>query len=142
MFTLGVLLDTNLYIGWLNRGLYPELIVGKDLVRYLSAVVAVELRVGAVTLPARRALDRLLRAYHDGGRVVVPRAELYEEAGRILRRLREDGHEIRRASLVNDVLIALCARSVGATLVTTDDDHRTIREMVDFSLDVVEATPS
>ena len=61
-----VLLDTNLYMGWLNRGLYPELMVGPGLVRYLAAVVAMELRIGARTLPARRALDKLLRASNRG----------------------------------------------------------------------------
>jgi predicted nucleic acid-binding protein len=139
-----VLLDTNLYIGWLNRGLYPELVVGSGLVRYLAAVVAMELRVGARTLPARRALDKLLRGYHTSSRVVVPSAELYDEAGRVLRKLHEAGHEIRRASLVNDVLIALCARSVGATLFTGDEDHRVIQGAVGNGLQLVAVatTPS
>ncbi|MBN1605245.1 MAG: PIN domain-containing protein [Polyangiaceae bacterium] len=117
--------------------------VGRDLVRHLAAVVAMELRVGASTLPARRALDKLLRAYRASSRVVVPSAALYDEAGRVLRKLRESGREIRHAALVNDVLIALCARSVGATLYTRDEDHRVIRDVVGNGLEVVPAaTPS
>jgi len=137
-----VLLDTNLYMGWLNRGLYPELMVGPGLVRYLAAVVAMELRIGARTLPARRALDKLLRAYHASRRIVVPSATLYDEAGRVLRKLHECGREIRRASLVNDVLIALCARSVGATLFTGDEDHRVIQDVVGHSLEIVRVASS
>jgi hypothetical protein len=39
-----IVLDTNLYIGWLNAGLHPALMLGAGLVRYLSAVVNMELR--------------------------------------------------------------------------------------------------
>lgn len=50
------------------------------------------------------------------------------------------GQEVRRASLVNDVLIALTARQLGATLCTADDeDFRAIRRVRDFSLEVVRA---
>jgi predicted nucleic acid-binding protein len=51
------------------------------------------------------------------------------------------GREVRRASLVNDVLIALTARSLGATLYTADgEDFKAIRRVRDFALQVV-ATP-
>jgi predicted nucleic acid-binding protein len=55
--------------------------------------------------------------------------------GRTLQRLREAGREVRRASLVNDVLIALSARSIGATLLTADADYEAIGAMVDFKLE-------
>lgn len=105
-----VIIDTNLYIGWMNQGLHEKLMVGPGLVRYLSAVVLLELRVGATMLPARRALDRLVRPYQAGGRLISPSAEIFDQAGRTLQRLRESGREVRRASLVNDVVIALSAR--------------------------------
>jgi hypothetical protein len=50
-----VVLDSNVYIGWLNQGLHEDLMMGRGLIRYLSAVVHMELRVGATMLPARRA---------------------------------------------------------------------------------------
>ena len=133
-----IVLDTNLYVGWMNQGLYEDLMVGRGWVRYLSAVVQMELRVGASTLPARRALDQLVRAYRANGRIVAPDAELFDQAGRVLERLRAMGHEIRRASLVNDVLIALSARSLGATLFSADGDYRTIRAVCDFALQMIE----
>jgi predicted nucleic acid-binding protein len=129
-----VILDTNLYIDWFNKGLHEELMVGPGLVRYLSTVVQMELRVGAMMLPARRALDQLVRAYRAPGRIVAPDGEVFDQAGRTLQRLREAGREIRRASLVNDVLIALTARSIGATMVTADEDYEVLRSIVDFKL--------
>jgi predicted nucleic acid-binding protein len=131
------LLDTNLYIDWLNQGLHEELMLGRGLVRYLSAVVQMELRVGAKMLPARRAVDQLARAYRTAGRIVVPDAEIFDQAGRTLQKLREGGREIQRSSLVNDVLIALSARTLGATVFTADEDYQAIRSVVDFKLEMV-----
>jgi len=52
--------------------------------------------------------------------------------------LRLAGHEIRRASLVNDLLIALTARQMGATVYTSDlQDFEAIRRIRDFSLRAV-----
>jgi predicted nucleic acid-binding protein len=63
---------------------------------------------------------------------------VFDEAGLVLRALRLAGREIRRASLVNDVLIALTARSIGAMLYTADaEDFESIRQVRDFSLAVV-----
>jgi predicted nucleic acid-binding protein len=54
------------------------------------------------------------------------------------RGLQTKGREIRRASHVHDVLIALTARDIGATLITRDvSDHAAIRKLVDFSYVVV-----
>ncbi|WP_438012066.1 PIN domain-containing protein [Sorangium sp. So ce321] len=113
--------------------------IGPGLVRYLSAVVQMELRAGATTLPARRAVDHLGRAYRSAGRIVAPDAEVFDHAGRTLRRLREAGREVRRASLVNDVLIALSARSLGATVLTADEHFDAIRAVLDFKLERVVA---
>ena len=124
--TRKVLLDTNVYIGWLNGGLHADLLLGPGLARYLSAVVAMELGVGARLLPARRALDQLVRAYQAGGRVAVPDARVFDRAGRVLQRI-----------LVNDVLIALSARSIGATVVSADADFEVIETVVDFKLELI-----
>ena len=108
--------------------------------RYLSSVVQMELRVGAATRPARRLLDQLIRAHAASARLVAPSAPVFDEAGLVLRALRTAGRDVRHASLVNDVLIALTARRLGATLYTTGDaeDFRAIRGVRDFSLEVVE----
>jgi predicted nucleic acid-binding protein len=56
----------------------------------------------------------------------------------VLRDLKGGGREIRAASLVDDVLIALTARSLGATVFTNDaSDFEVIRSVRHFSLQVV-----
>lgn len=135
-----VVLDTSVYVGWLNQGLYAEWLLGPGVVRYLSAVVLMEIRVGATTRSARRAVSQLVRPYEVGSRLVAPSARLFDEAAAVLQRLRMRGREVRRASMVNDVLIALTARAMGATVVTANAlDFQAIREFRRFSLQVIEA---
>jgi predicted nucleic acid-binding protein len=52
-------------------------------------------------------------------------------------RMRDAGREVRRASLVNDVLIALSARSIGAGVVTSDQDFQVICNAVPFHLETI-----
>jgi predicted nucleic acid-binding protein len=115
-----LILDTNVYIGWLNYRLHETLAVGPGFVRYLSSVVQMELRAGATTRPARQLLNQLVRAHAVSGRLVAPSPSQFDQAGLTLQALRLAGREIRQASLVNDVLIALTARHLGATLYTGD----------------------
>jgi len=131
------LLDTNLYIGWLNGGRHEYLVTGRGFVRYLSGVVAMELEAGATTPRARRALDQLARGYEAAGRLVCPSASDFRTAGSILRGLRSRGQDVRRASLVHDVLLAATARSIGVTLYTRDLDFEAIRTVHDFPLEIV-----
>jgi hypothetical protein len=56
--------------------------LGRVLLRYLSAVVCMERRAGAKMLPARRAIDQLVRAYDRAGRLLVPRADVFDLAQR------------------------------------------------------------
>lgn len=132
-----VVLDTNLYVDWLNRGAHEALFTGPGLVRYLPAIVHMELNAGATTVRAQRSLEKLARAYRSAGRTITLDAHGYETAGVALRTLRTRGIEVRRASLVNDVLIALSARAAGATLITADSDYEVIRSVIDFRLDHV-----
>jgi predicted nucleic acid-binding protein len=134
-----VVLDTNLYIDWLNRGRREALFTGSGYARYLSAVVHLELRAGARTRRAIRGVEQLAAAYRTGKRLFAPGPPIFEHAGRVLPALQDRGWEIRRASLVNDVLIALSARSIGAALYTTNEaDFVAIRELAPFELVVVD----
>jgi len=128
-----VLLDTNLFIDWMNTRSRDDLIVGPGYARYLSGIVLMELRAGARTRPASRALDSLFRAYRDAGRLVLPGAAIFDGAGRALQKLRRLGAvDVRGAAIVHDVLIALSARSIGATVLTRDADLAIIRRAVPF----------
>jgi predicted nucleic acid-binding protein len=130
-----VLIDTCVYIGWLNQGRHDEVMLGTGVVRYLSAVVAMELRAGAQHRGARDATSALIRAYRSAGRLAVPSSEVFERAGGVLRELKLAGRDVRQASLCNDVLIALTARSIGASVVTVNlDDFEAIRQIERFDL--------
>jgi predicted nucleic acid-binding protein len=132
------ILDTNVYVSWLREGLHEELLVGRNLSRYLSAIVQMELRAGVTTPRAARALDGLFGTYRRVGRVAVPSQEIFDQAGRTLRELRKRGREMRRASLVNDVLIACTARQIGATVFTADaSDFGAIGEVFPFEMEIV-----
>jgi len=61
---------------------------------------------------------------------------VFERAGSLLRRLKLAGREVRSAAFVNDVLIALSARSIGATVVTSNvRDFEAIRRIEPFALE-------
>ena len=79
-----VVLDTNVFVDYLRQGLYAEWMLGRvgETIRFLSAIVLMELRLGADTPRRKRAVDRL--------------------------------------GPLNDLLIALTARHIGATVVTNN----------------------
>lgn len=60
-----VLLDTNIFIGYLRVGLHTEWVLGRmrNTVRFLSAIVLMELRFGADTPRRKRAVDGIQRAF-------------------------------------------------------------------------------
>jgi predicted nucleic acid-binding protein len=114
-------LDTNVYIGFWERGLYDEAItsVGQKFVVRYSAVVFSELRRGARTLQARR---RVATLAERATVVWAPLVSDWWEAGRLIQKV-GDGQEwerSKRRDFQNDALIALTARRHGATVVTAN----------------------
>ena len=134
--------DTGIYIDWLNAGRREELLFRDRSVKHLSAVVLMELRAGAFSTRDRRLLGDLERAFQRTGRMLPPPSVAFAEAGDVLRLL-QSRHGYRLSSIhsiVNDVLIALSARSIGATVVTQNArDYRAIRSIRPFGLELVEA---
>jgi predicted nucleic acid-binding protein len=132
-----VVIDTNVYVDWINRGYHEEVLFQRETVKYLSAIVLMELRAGAFSRRDRRLLQRLEAAFERAGRVLLPSRTVFAEAGEALRRLQADrGYNIRAShSIVNDVLIALSARSIGAMVVTQNErDYRAIQAVRPFRL--------
>jgi predicted nucleic acid-binding protein len=137
-----VVIDTNLYIDWLNVGRHETVLFQRNAVKYLSAVVVLELYAGAFLPRDRRVVRSVVAAFDRVDRVLVPSGSIYEDAGHVLRALqRSRGDQATRSrSLVNDVLIALSARSIGATVVTNNArDFTAIREVRPFALTIVPA---
>lgn len=125
-----VVIDTNLYIDWINARRHEDLLADRDVVKYLSAIVMLELYAGAFSVRDRRVVDDVVAAFDRRDRILVPSRTIYEEAGHVLRALRPGA-----PSLVNDVLIALSARSLGATVITSNiRDFAAIRAVRPFAL--------
>ena len=135
-----LILDTNLYIDWFNTGAHEPLLFQSDAVKMMSTVVMMELLAGAHAVRDRTRLHDLFRTFRKLDRLLVPSAEVYEEAGGVLRQLQAvHGYRLRQAhSLTNDVLIALSARAVGGTVVTQNQrDFLAIQSIRPFKLSLV-----
>lgn len=115
------ILDTNIYIGHWERGLYEEELESirhAYIIRH-SAVVLSELRRGARTRQAERlvlSLFRLATVHWE------PTHTDWWEAGRLIQKIGDmrDWDRTKRRSFQNDALIALTARRHGATVVTAN----------------------
>ncbi len=137
-----LVIDTGVYIDWVNSHRHEDVLFRGGTVKYLSAVVSMELRAGAFSNRDRRLVERLEIAFQRTDRVLAPTAAVFAEAGDVLRRLqRERGYNLKGGhSVVNDVLIALSARSIGATVATQNaGDFRAIRAIRKFDLELVPA---
>ncbi len=132
-----IVIDTNVYVDWLNEGQHEAILFQREAVKYLSAVVLMELSAGAFSARDRRLVREVTSAFAKVGRILLPTVTIYEEAGDVLRRLQESrGYTVASAyGLVNDVLIALSARSIGATVITQNErDFVAIQTIRPFKL--------
>lgn len=132
-----VVIDTNVYVDWLNEGQHEAILFQREAVKYLSAVVLMELSAGAFSARDRRLVREVTSAFAKVNRILLPTVTIYEEAGDVLRRLQESrGYTVASAyGLVNDVLIALSARSIGATVITQNErDFVAIQTIRPFKL--------
>jgi predicted nucleic acid-binding protein len=115
-----VIPDTNILIGWLRERKYSDLLFGPGLVRYLSSIVAMELYAGAHLKKDKDGVDRIYNIFNKTRRIVVPEKSSFPKAGIVLDDLRtRQGYDLKKTvSLSHDVLIALSALSIGATVIT------------------------
>lgn len=140
------LLDTNVYLSAgrseetrarFRRTFYPLLPA-----TYLSAVVGYELAVNAYNRRTRTLLFEFIRPLQQTGRVVTPAFDDWMMASEVVTAIGEKERSWRSKlpALLNDVLIALSARRIGAILLTYNrDDFRLISRYADFSLRILES---
>jgi len=117
-----VLLDTNVMIDYLRTGAHGQWVHGqvKHTVRFLSSVVLMELRLGVDTGPRYGKVDQI-RATFPPERVIAPTPASFERAASIFRTLFHPGAEPKdRLGPVNDILIALTARQIGAAIISAN----------------------
>jgi predicted nucleic acid-binding protein len=104
---------------------------------YFSSIVAQELLAGARSPAGRRLAEAL---FEKVGRVITPNHKQWKDAGLMLAILLRTRSDLRAKlpALVNDCLLAVSARSFGATLYTRNRDDFTILQSIrSFSLVVI-----
>ncbi|MCG3774182.1 MAG: tRNA(fMet)-specific endonuclease VapC [Nitrospira sp.] len=117
-----VLLDTNILIDFLRAGMHAEWVLGGHgtVVRFISAVALLELRLGADTPKRKKAVDQLHQAFRSG-RILGLTPTSLDLAGRLFRTMYGNASGLTdRLGPMNDILIALTAREIGATVVTSN----------------------
>jgi predicted nucleic acid-binding protein len=130
------ILDTSIYIDHWERGLYQETLENLRrayIIRH-SAVVLSELRHGARGRDAERVVADL---YELATIRWEPSVADWWEAGRLVRNIGDsEGWDInKRRDFQNDALIALTARSHGATVVTANSsDFELLRSELRISV--------
>jgi predicted nucleic acid-binding protein len=135
-----IVIDTNIYIDWINDGLYETVIFQRDAVKHLSAIVMMELGAGAFSPRDRKIVRDLASVFARVGRILTPTVSMYQDAAEVLRQLQVSFHYTLPSAhgLANDVLIALSARSIGAVVFTQNDrDFSAIQRIRPFKLALV-----
>jgi len=140
------LLDTNVYLEAVRsedkRNQFRQTFFPLLPATFLSAVVAYELYVNSQNSPTRSLVREFIVPMERNGRVVTPTFADWLEASAVVEAIKEKerGWRSKLPVLLNDILIALCARRIGATLLTYNkDDFRLIRRHKDFSLRILVA---
>jgi predicted nucleic acid-binding protein len=141
-----ILLDTNVDLGALHsaetRDRFRTTFYPLTPLTHLSAVVAYELGVNAVGRRTRELLQEYLRPLERTGRVVSPLFQDWTDAADIISAIHMQKRQLRSKlpGLIDDVLIALSAKRIGATVFTYNgEDFRLIHRRRDFALRVLEA---
>ena len=134
------IIDTDLYIELLRTGSYHDIIAeiysNETPNIYFSSVVAQELLSGVVSEDGKKNVETIFRPFEKVGRIVTPGHIVWKEAGEILSELRIKRPDLKTklSQMVNDVLIAMSARSIGAAVVTLNSsDFETIKTIRNFS---------
>ena len=115
-----ILLDTNVFADYLRADLHAERVFGgiKNTIRFLSSIVLIELRLGADTAKRKRVVQRIVKAFPTT-RIVAPTTLLFDLAGCSFRTVYGSiAEDSDRSAPMNDLLISLTAREIGATVTT------------------------
>jgi predicted nucleic acid-binding protein len=139
-----ILLDTNIYLFAMKSRSGAEFFERRFLPltfqTIASSVVVQELYAGALDAGAVRLVERYVGALERAGRVVAPTFQDWKEAGRLVAQItrKEPGRKPKIQQMLNDILLALSARRIGADLFTFNrDDFELIRRHTPFSLKVL-----
>ena len=132
------IIDSNIYIDLFRNGFYKEELreINRSFIVRNSSVVLLELYTGALEREEKKLITKMGR---DLG-IINPTPLNWIESGTILNGLiKRYGFGYRKIrDLVNDTLIAMSARSNGATVITNNgDDFEIIKKFRHFNLMVL-----
>lgn len=134
------LIDTNIFIDrFFNPDLYKNIFLSEGQI-YLSSIVLMELRAGAHTKEAIKAVNELKNLFKRLNRIITPTLKDYDRAGEAIAKLQSlKGYTIKKcASITNDCLIATSAKGLGAILYTQNKkDFQAIKDVFDFKVSFV-----
>ena len=140
-----LLFDTSVYIPILRdenfaREFRPRYLRGLPLT-YCSSVVIEELLAGVRAIRYRRQASALFEPFERVRRIITPSHRIWKEAGTVVATIANQAPQLRdklSRGFLNDILIALSGRSIGATVVTrNEEDFRLIQRFRKFSLEVL-----
>jgi predicted nucleic acid-binding protein len=134
------IIDSDLYIELLRTGRYHDIIADiysrETPYVHFSSVVARELLSGVINEAGRKNVEALVSPFEKAGRIITPGHAAWKDAGDILSKLRAEKPHLRSklSQLINDALIAMSARSIGATVITLNSpDFEAIKSIRKFS---------
>jgi predicted nucleic acid-binding protein len=134
------IIDSDLYIELLRTGQYNDIIAEIYICEtpniYFSSVVAQELLSGVINETGRKNVEAVLSPFEKTGRIITPGYPVWKETGYILSKLRiiKPYLKSKLPQLINDTLIAMSARSIGAIVVTLNSsDFEAIKSIRNFS---------
>ena len=138
------LIDSDLYIDLIqSRTTLPilrELYENDAPGIYFSSIVIQALLAGARGPRARTQVETLYRPFERAGKIVTPTHSQWKDTGDMLAKALTMRPDLKNKlpTLVNDCLLALSARSIGATLYTRNrDDFMVLKRLRAFSLVVI-----
>ena len=116
--------DTNVYISFIRDRSHSSELQRRGTVKYLSAIVLMELWAGSKTKNAKKLVSQLQKPYVSAGRLVTLNASNYIAMGQFFADLPSQYNTLaKHAGFVNDVHLAFTTLSIGALLYTEDKTH-------------------
>ena len=116
--------DTNVYISYIRDRSHSTELQRRGTVKYLAAIVLMELWAGTKTKNAKKLIDQLQKPYVRAGRIVTLSASKFIAMGQFFADLPSQYDTLaKNAGFVNDVHLALTTISMVALLYTEDKTH-------------------
>ena len=145
--TTPLLFDTSVYVSIFRNAAFAAEFRPRYLrdipLTYFSSVVVQELLSGARTPRQRRQVAGLYEPFERVRRIITPSHLGWQEVGSVVAIVLEKTPQLRSklaSGLLNDILIALSGRSMGARVVTGNaQDFRLVQQFQDFALEIIDS---